>query len=192
MNNLGGIKMQDVLKDSENRMQKAIEALKKNFAAVRTGRANPALLDHVHVDYYGTSVPLKQLASISVPEPRILLITPYDKNAAQGIEKAILTSDLGINPKSEGGVIRLVLPEPSEERRKELVKLVKKETEDAKIAVRNVRRDAIEVLKKQKNEKQISEDVEKIQDKKVQELTDKYCAEIDKLLVGKEKEIMEV
>ena len=184
--------MQDVLKDSESRMQKGIETLKKNFAAVRTGRANPALLDHVHVEYYGTSVPLKQLAQVSAPEPRVLLVTPYDKTAAQGIEKAILTSDLGINPKNEGGVIRLILPEPSQERRKELVKVVKKESEEAKIAVRNVRRDAIEVLKKQKNDKQISEDVEKMQDKKVQELTDKYCVEIDKLLAGKEKEIMEV
>jgi len=184
--------MQDVLKDSEGRMQKAIETLKRNFSAVRTGRANPSLLDHVHVDYYGTSVSLKQLASVSVPEPRVLLVTPYDKNAAQGIEKAILTSDLGVNPKNEGGVIRLVLPEPSEERRKELVKVVKKEAEDARIAVRNVRRDAIEVLKKQKNDKQISEDEEKVKDKKVQELTDKHCKEIDNLLAGKEKEIMEV
>jgi len=184
--------MQDVIKDSETRMQKALEVLKKNFAAVRTGRANPALLDHVHVEYYGTSVPLKQLAQVSAPEPRCLLVTPYDKNAAQGIEKAILTSDLGINPKNEGGVIRLILPEPSEERRKELVKLTKKESEDAKIAVRNVRRDAIEILKKQKTDKQITEDAEKMQDKKVQELTDKYCKEIDSLLAAKEKEIMEV
>ncbi|MGB9613076.1 MAG: ribosome-recycling factor, partial [Candidatus Margulisiibacteriota bacterium] len=116
--------MQEVLKDSESRMLKAIQALKDKFAAVRTGRANPALLDHIKVDYYGANVPLKQLASISAPEPRVLLITPYDKNASVGIEKAILTSDLGLNPKNEGGVIRLVLPEPSEERRKELVKLV--------------------------------------------------------------------
>ena len=184
--------MQDVLKDSEGRMQKAIETLKRNFSAVRTGRANPALLDHIHVEYYGTSVPLKQLASVSVPEPRVLLITPYDKNAAQGIEKAILTSDLGINPKNEGGVIRLVLPEPSQERRKELVKVVKKEAEDSRIAVRNIRRDAIEVLKRQKKDKQISEDEEKAKDKKMQELTDKYGKEIDNLLAGKEKEIMEV
>lgn len=184
--------MQDVLKESEGRMQKAIENLKRNFAAVRTGRANPALLDHVHVEYYGTSVPLKQLASVSAPEPRVLAVTPYDKTAAQGIEKAILTSDLGINPKNEGGVIRLFLPEPSEERRKELVKVVKKEAEETKIAVRNVRRDAIELLKKQKAEKKITEDLEKMQDKKAQELTDKYCTEVDKLLAGKEKEIMEV
>ncbi len=184
--------MQDVLKDSESRMQKALENLKKNFAAVRTGRANPALLDHVQIEYYGTSVPLKQLAQVSAPEPRMLLVTPYDKNAAQGIEKAILTSDLGINPKNEGGVIRLVLPEPSEERRKELVKLTKKESEEAKIAVRNVRRDAIEALKKQKADKAITEDLEKMHDKKVQDLTDKYTKEIDALLAHKEKEIMEV
>ncbi len=184
--------MQDVLKDSEGRMQKAMENLKKNFAAVRTGRANPSLLDHVHVEYYGTQVPLKQLASISAPEPRMLLLTPYDKGAIQAIEKAILTSDLGINPKVESGAIRLILPEPSQERRKELVKVVKKETEDNKIAIRNVRRDAIEVLKKMKAEKSISEDDEKNRDKKVQEQTDKYCAEADKLLAHKEKEIMEV
>ncbi|MFH1012770.1 MAG: ribosome-recycling factor, partial [Candidatus Peregrinibacteria bacterium] len=111
--------MQDVLKDSEVRMQKAVENLKRNFAAVRTGRANPALLDHIHVEYYGTNVPLKQLAQVSAPEPRVLLITPYDKGAGQGIEKAIQASDLGVNPKNEGGMIRLVLPEPSQERRKE-------------------------------------------------------------------------
>ncbi|MCU0640976.1 MAG: ribosome recycling factor [Candidatus Margulisbacteria bacterium] len=184
--------MQDVIKDGEGRMIKALEVLKKNFAAVRTGRANPALLDHIHVDYYGASTPLKSLAQISAPEARSLLVTPYDKTAAQAIEKAIMTSDLGINPKNEGGQIRLSLPEPSQERRKELAKVTKKEAEEAKIAVRNVRRDAIEVLKKQKADKTITEDAEKMQDKKVQELTDKYCAEIDKLLAAKEKEILEV
>jgi ribosome recycling factor len=184
--------MQDVLKESEAKMRKAVEVLVKNFAAVRTGRANPALLDHVKVNYYGTPVILKQLASISVPEPRVLLVTPYDKNAAPDIEKAILTSDLGINPRREAGVIRLFLPEPSQERRKELVKVVKKETEEAKVAVRNVRREANDALKKQKNEKKITEDDEKVQDKKVQDLTNKYCAEIDKMLAVKEKEIMEV
>ena len=184
--------MQDVIKDGEERMKKALEVLKKNFAAVRTGRANPALLDHVHVEYYGTSVPLKQLAQVSAPEPRSLLVTPYDKTASQAIEKAILTSDLGINPKNEGGMLRLTLPEPSEERRKELVKVIKKESEEGKIALRNVRRDAIEVLKKQKADKAITEDIEKMHDKKVQELTDKYSLEIDKLFAAKEKEIMEV
>jgi ribosome recycling factor len=184
--------MQEVLKESEAKMKKALDVLKKNFAAVRTGRANPALLDHVNVNYYGSPVPLKQLASIAVPEPRTLLVTPYDKNSAPDIEKAILTSDLGINPRREAGVIRLFLPEPSEERRKELVKLIKKETEEAKIAVRNVRREGIESLKKQKSGKEITEDDEKILDKKVQDLTNKYTGEIDNLEKAKEKEVMEV
>lgn len=184
--------MQDAIKESEVKMQKALEVLKKNFSAVRTGRANPALLDHVNVDYYGSPVPLKQLASISVPEPRQLLVTPYDKNSAQAIEKAIMTSDLGINPKREAGVIRLMLPEPSEERRKEMVKLIKKESEESKVAIRNVRREANDSLKKQKNEKKITEDDEKSLDKKVQDLTNKYCSEADKLVAAKQKEIMEV
>lgn len=184
--------MEDVLKDSESRMQKAIESLKKNFSAVRTGRAHPALLDHVMVEYYGTSVPLKQLGQISAPEPRMLVITPYDKNASQAIEKAVMSSDLGINPKNEGGLIRLMLPELSEERRRDLTKVIKKETEEAKIAMRNVRREAIEVLKKQKADKKITEDEEKTKDKKVQDLIDKYSAEVDKLLAAKEKEILEV
>ncbi len=184
--------MEDVLKDSEGRMQKAIEALKKNFSAVRTGRAHPALLDHVQVEYYGSKMPLKQLGQISAPEPRMLVVTPYDKGASQAIEKAILASDLGINPKNEGGLIRLTLPELSEERRRDLIKIIKKESEDAKIGLRNVRRDALEALKKQKAEKKITEDAEKMQDKKVQELIDKYSAETDKLLAAKEKEILEV
>ncbi len=184
--------MEDVLKDSEGRMQKAIESLKKNFAAVRTGRAHPALLDHVQVEYYGSKMPLKQLGQISAPEPRMLVVTPYDKGASQAIEKAILASDLGINPKNEGGLIRMSLPELSEERRRDLIKVIKKELEDAKIGMRNVRRDALEALKKQKAEKKITEDAEKMQDKKVQELIDKYSAEADKLLAAKEKEILEV
>ena len=184
--------MQDAIRESEAKMKKAVDALKKNFAGVRTGRANPALLDHINVNYYGAPVPLKQIASISVPEPRQLLITPYDKNASQDIEKAIMTSDLGINPKREANVIRLMLPEPSEERRKDLVKMIKKESEEAKVAVRNVRREGIDSLKKQKSSKAITEDDEKTMDKKVQELTDKYCKEIDALLAAKEKEVMEV
>lgn len=184
--------MPDVLKESEAKMGKAIAVLKKNFVAVRTGRANPSLLDHVMVSYYGAPTPLKQLASISVPEPRMLVVTPYDKNSAQDIEKAISTSDLGLNPRRESGAIRLALPEPSEERRRELVRVIKKEAEDAKIAIRNIRREAIDVLKKQKNDKTITEDDEKGQDKKVQDITNKCCAEVDKLYSGKEKEIMEV
>ncbi len=184
--------MQDIIKECEEKMQKAEEVLKRNFAAVRTGRASPALLDHVQVNYYGAPTPLKQLASISVPEPRMLLVSPYDKNASADIEKAILTSDLGINPKREAGVIRLVLPEPTEERRKELVKIIKKETEEAKVSLRNVRREAIDGAKKKKAAKEITEDDEKSLDKKVQELTDKYCAEMDKMFSAKEKEVMEV
>ena len=184
--------MDDILKESEARMQKTIEALKKNFAAVRTGRASPALLDHVQVEYYGAKMPLKQLGQISAPEPRMLVITPYDKGASQAIEKALMSSDLGINPKIEGGLLRLTLPELSEERRRDLIKVIKKEAEEAKIGMRNVRRDAIEVLKKQKADKKITEDAEKMQDKKVQELIDKYSAETDKLLAAKEKEILEV
>ena len=184
--------MHDEIKESAEKMQKALEAIKKNFAAVRTGRANPALLDHINVNYYGSPVPLKQLASISIPEPRALLVTPFDKNASPEIEKAILTSDLGITPRREAGVLRLFLPEPSEERRKELVKVVKKEAEDGKIAIRNIRREAIESLKKKKSDKTVTEDQEKNLDKKVQELTDKYSAEIEKLLAEKEKEIMAV
>ncbi|NQT29477.1 MAG: ribosome recycling factor [Candidatus Saganbacteria bacterium] len=184
--------MKDVLKETEDKMDKAIGVLKKNFSAVRTGRANPALLDHVMVSYYGSDVPLKQLASISVPEPRQLLVTPYDKNSSADIEKAVLKSDLGVNPRREAGVIRLILPEPSEERRKELVKIIKKETEEAKIAIRNVRREANEALKKQKKDRAITEDDEKSLDKKVQDLTDKHCTGVDKLLAAKEKEVMEV
>ena len=184
--------MDDVLKESEAKMQKTIEALKKNFSAVRTGRASPALLDHIQVDYYGAKTPLKQLGQISAPEPRMLVITPYDKSASQAIEKAIMASDLGINPKIEGGLLRLSLPELSEERRKDLTKIIKKEAEEAKIGLRNVRRDAMEVLKKQKADKVITEDMEKMQDKKVQELIDRYSAETDKLLAAKEKEVLEV
>lgn len=184
--------MQDVLKESQDKMQKAVETQKKNFAAVRTGRASPALLDHINVSYYGADVSLKQLATISVPDPRMLMITPFDKNSAADIEKAILKSDLGVNPSRDSGVIRLRLPEPSEERRKDLVKVIKKEAEEGKVAIRNVRRDAIENLKKKKSAKEITEDDEKTLDKKVQDLTNKFTAEIGKLLAEKEKEIMEV
>ncbi|OGC25670.1 ribosome recycling factor [candidate division WOR-1 bacterium RIFOXYB2_FULL_42_35] len=184
--------MQDVVKESESKMQKSMDALKMSFAAVRTGRASPALLDHVMVDYYGSPVSLKQLASVSVPDPRCLFVIPFDKNAAAEIEKAIMQSDLGINPKREAAGIRLSLPEPSEERRRELVKIIKKGTEDSKVSIRNIRRDAIEILKGQKKDKTITEDDEKNLDKKVQDLTNKYCSEADKLFSAKEKEVMEV
>ena len=184
--------MSDIIVESENKMKKSMETLKRNFAAVRTGRASPALLDHIKVEYYGTEMPLKQLASISVPEPRMLVISPFDKGAAQAIEKAIMTSDLGINPNRDASVIRLVMPEPSEERRRDLVKLLKKEAEEAKVALRNVRREGMDTLKKQKTEKKITEDVEKGQDKKMQEMTDRYCKTVDDLVKAKEAEVMEV
>ncbi|MFH1541863.1 MAG: ribosome recycling factor [bacterium] len=184
--------MLDVLKESEHKMKMAIEVLKTNFSGVRTGRANPSLLDQIKVSYYGTECPLKQLASISVPEPRQLMVTPFDKNSSAEIEKAILKSDLGIHPKREANVIRLMLPEPTEERRKELVKMIKKESEDAKVAVRNVRREALDSAKKQKSDKKITEDDEKDLDKKIQVITDNTCKDIDSLFAAKEKEVMEV
>ena len=184
--------MQEVIKECEHKMKKAVEVLAKNFSAVRTGRASPALLDHVLVSCYGSDMPLKQLASIAVPEPRALLVTPYDKSISPEIEKAILKSDLGLNPKREAGVIRLFLPEPSEERRKELVKMIKKEAEDAKVAIRNVRREGIEALKKQKKDKVITEDDEKVIDKKVEDLTHKFTGAVDQAFSAKQKEVMEV
>jgi ribosome recycling factor len=177
---------------AEDKFRKAIDSLKKNYAALRTGRGSPALLDHVVVDYYGTRVPLKQLAGISVPEPRTITITPYDKNSVKDIERAILTSDLGLPPKVEAGLIRLNLPQPTEERRKELVKLLKKEAEDAKIALRNIRRDVMEHLKAEKTKGTLSEDSEKMKEEEMEKLVKKYTEEIGKLAEHKEKEVMEV
>lgn len=184
--------MADLVKTSEDRMKKTIENFKKSLAAVRTGRATPNLLDHVVVEYYGTQVPLKQLASISAPEPRLLVIQPYDKNSIQGIEKAIMTSDLGIQPSSEGGVIRLAIPQLTEERRKELVKLVKKETEEYKVAVRNIRQDAMKEIKKELDGKTISEDQKRNKEELIQKLTDRHTKETESLLAAKEKEVMEI
>ena len=184
--------MDEFLKASEDKFKKAIEALKKNYSALRTGRASPALLDHVIVDYYGTKVPLKQLAGVAAPEPRTITITPYDKNSVKDIEKAILISDLGLPPKIEAGLIRLSLPQPTEERRKDLVKLLKKEAEDARVSLRNVRREVLEHLKADKTKGVLSEDQEKIKEEEVQKLVKKYTEEIDKLAAHKEKEVMEV
>jgi ribosome recycling factor len=184
--------MDEIIIQAEEKMKKAIEVAKKNFAGVRTGRASAALLDHVTVEYYGTKVPLKQLAGVSVPESRLIVVQPYDKNSTKLIEKAIQTSDVGINPVSEGGKIRLPLPALTEERRRELVKLVKKEAEDARVALRNIRRDAIAHLKQKKEAKEISEDAEKNQEEATENLVKKFSAEIDTLLKAKETEIMEV
>ncbi|HOB91814.1 MAG: ribosome recycling factor [Bacillota bacterium] len=173
-------------------MQAVIQTTKKEFASIRTGRANPALLDGVLVDYYNTPTPLNQLASISVPEPRLLVLQPYDKSAISNIEKAILKADLGLNPTNDGNVIRVSIPHLTEERRRDLVKVARKKAEELKVAVRNARRDANEALKKLEKEKSISEDELRIALEEVQELTDKYITEIDNLLKRKEEEIMEV
>lgn len=179
-------------KDIESKMSKAISALKEELVGVRAGRANPAILDKITVDYYGVPTPINQLASISVPEARVIVIQPWEARLLKDIEKAIQKSDIGINPSNDGKVIRLVFPVPTEERRKELTRQVKKFGENAKIAVRNVRRDAIEEFKTQKKNSEITEDDLKVAENDVQKLTDKYIAEIDKVVELKEKEIMEV
>lgn len=182
----------EVLSEVEEKMQAAVAAARREFAAIRTGRAHTGLLDRVQVDYYGTPTPLNQLATISVPEPRLLTIQPWDKSQVQAIEKAILQADLGLTPTNDGSVIRLAIPQLTEERRKELVRVVRKEAEEKRVAIRNLRRDANEDLKLLEKEKEISEDEGRRAQEKVQALTDRYIAEVDRLLEAKEKEIMEV
>lgn len=182
----------DVLKDAEDRMVKAVEALKREFTTIRAGRANPNMLDKVTVEYYGTQTPVNQLANISVPEPRILAIQPWDKSSLPMIEKAILKSDLGLNPSSDGAVIRLIIPQLTADRRTEIVKTVKKKAEESRVAVRNIRRDSNEGLKKLEKEHTASEDEVKRAQDDVQKMTDRFVKEIDRLMDIKEKEIMEV
>ncbi|MGE5530024.1 MAG: ribosome recycling factor [Patescibacteria group bacterium] len=184
--------MKDVLKTAEEHMRGVVEAAKRDFSAVRTGRANPAILDRVHVEYYGTPTPLNQVGTILAPEPRLLVVQPWERNMLGPIEKAILKSDLGLNPTNDGHVIRIAIPALTEERRHELVKLIKKEAEEKRVAVRNVRRDANEKLKALLKSGGITEDQEKKALEETQKLTDKYIGEIDKLLSAKEREIMEV
>jgi ribosome recycling factor len=184
--------MDEITRSAEEKMKKTLEALKKDFASVRTGRATPSLLDHINVDYYGTVVPLKQLANISVPEPRLLVIQPYDKNSVKDIERAIQKSDLGLPPNSEGGVIRLNMPQPTQERRNELVKVVKKESENSKVAIRNIRKDFITEIKAKSESEKWSEDRKKKEEDEIQNITNKNVAEIDKLLAAKETEIMSI
>lgn len=179
-------------KDIESKMVKAISALKEELVGIRAGRANPAILDKITVDYYGVSTPINQLGSISVPEARVIVIQPWDAKILKDIEKAIQKSDIGINPSNDGKVIRLIFPVLTEERRKELTKQVKKIGENAKIAIRNVRRDALEDFKTQKKNGDITEDDLKVAENDIQKLTDKYIEEVDKLVELKEKEIMEV
>jgi ribosome recycling factor len=182
----------EVMKDAESRMKKAVEIYKYELQGIRTGRASPLLVERLEVDYYGTMTPLNQLAAITVPEPHLISIKPWDISAIKAIEKAILKSELGLTPNNDGKVIRLVVPPLTEERRRELVKLVHAKTEEAKVAIRNVRRDAIEDLRKMEKAGDITEDDLKDGKEEVQELTDKYIEEIEKLEKQKEDEIMEV
>lgn len=182
----------DVKKNTEQKMQKSIETLKSNLSKVRTGRAHVGMLDHVQVDYYGTPTHITQVANVTLLDARTIGVQPWEKKMIATVEKAIRESDLGLNPSTQGDVIRVPTPALTEERRKEMVKLVKSEAEDAKIAVRNIRRDANEVLKKLLKDKAISEDDERRAQEDVQKLTDKFVTEIDKLIAEKEKEVLTV
>jgi ribosome recycling factor len=173
-------------------MQKSIEALKHDLAKVRTGRAHTGLLDHIHVDYYGSSVPLNNVANVTLADPRTIGVQPFEKKMIQVVEKAIRDSDLGVNPATSGDVVRVPMPALTEERRKELAKIVKHEGENAKVAVRNIRRDAMTHVKALLKESEISEDDDKRAEKEIQALTDKSIAEIDKLVAEKEKDLMAV
>jgi len=176
----------------ENRMQKSIAALKSELATIRTGRASISLLDHVTVNYYGSEVPLNQVANLAVPEPRMVTISPWEKNLIPDIEKAIMSSDLGLNPSSDGDMVRIVLPELTEERRRELVKQVKHIGEKAKISIRNIRRDANDDVKKRVKDEGLSEDESKQMQAEIQKITDRYVAEIEQIIEHKEKDILTI
>ena len=184
--------LKDEYKVYEDKMKKSIEAVISDFDTVRAGRANASVLNRISVDYYGTPTPIQQIASVGSPDPRTLVITPWDGSLLRAIEKAILESDLGINPQNDGKCIRLSFPQLTEERRKDLVKQIHKYTEAGKVAVRNIRRDALENFKKQQKASEITEDEMKIVEKDLQKLTDDSCKELDKLLDNKEKELMSV
>ncbi len=182
----------DILSEASTRMGKTIEAMRKELAAIRTGRATPAIVDHIKVDYYGVPTPLNQIATISAPEARLLLIQPWDRHALSSIEKAILKSDLGLNPTSDGNVIRLSIPQLSEERRRELVKVVRKRAEETRVALRNIRRNALEEFRELERGKEISQDEQKRAQERLQELTDSFIEEVDRVGRDKEAELLEV
>jgi ribosome recycling factor len=184
--------LKDFLDEAKARMQKSVDSTKTEFATVRTGRASPHLLDRIEVDYYGAVTPLKQLSQISASEARLLTITPYDKNSIKAIEKAILESDVGLTPNNDGQVIRLSIPELTEERRKELVKIVHNIAEQGRVAVRNVRRDVMHDLRELKSEGEVGSDDEHRAESELQKLTDSHVSDIDSALAGKEQEILEV
>ncbi|MCD4782919.1 MAG: ribosome recycling factor [Candidatus Eremiobacteraeota bacterium] len=183
---------QELYDDSKDRMKKSIESMRKDFMAIRTGRATPAVLEPIKVSAYGQEMPIKQLASISIPEPRMIVIQPWDKSVLEVIEKTIQKSELGINPVNDGKLLRLIFPPLTEERRKELVKQVKKRAEEGKVAVRNIRRDAMEMLKLMEKDGDISEDDQRRGQDEIDDLTKDIIKEIDKVLEGKEKEILEI
>jgi len=182
----------EIISESESSMKKTVEVVKKEFASLRAGRATPALLDKVMVNYYGTPTPINQLANISVPEARLLVIQPWDKNSLPEIERSIMKSDLGIPPTSDGTVIRLAIPQLTQERRADLMKVIKKKAEEGRVAVRNIRRDTNEQLKAAQKEGKLSEDELKRRQDEVQKITDRFVKEIDQLLSTKEQEIMQV
>ncbi|MFR3727599.1 ribosome recycling factor [Lacrimispora sp.] len=184
--------MQESLQVYEEKMNKTLKTLENDFMTIRAGRANPHVLDKIRVDYYGTPTPLQQVGNVTIPEARMIVIQPWEKSLLKAIEKAILTSDLGINPTNDGNVIRLVFPELTEERRKELVKDVKKKGEAAKVAIRNIRRDANDAFKKQLKAEEISEDEQAIAEDKIQKLTDKMIAQVDKAIEEKSKDLLTV
>ena len=182
----------DIKNDSEKRMQKAIESLRIDLSKIRTGRANAGLLDHVQVDYYGNLTPLNQVANVTASDSRTLMVTPWEKSMVAAVEKAILIANLGLNPATSGNAIRVPMPALTEERRKDLIKVVRAEGEQSKVTIRNVRRDANNHLKELVKDKAISEDDERRAGEVIQKLTDKYSAEVDSILVDKEKELMEI
>ena len=180
----------DILKELETRMDKSIKALEKEYISIRTGRANPALLDSVHVEAYGQQMPITQVATVTCPEPRMIVVQPWDKSTLSAIEKGIQKADLSLNPANDGTLIRIQIPELTEERRKELVKVVKAKSEDSKVAIRNIRRDGNDAVKNLEKDKTITEDQSKTSQDSIQKLTDKFIEKIVKLAENKEKEIM--
>lgn len=184
--------IKEMYQEYEHKMKKTVEVVISDFGGVRAGRANASVLDKISVEYYGTETPINQVASISAPDPRTLVIQPWDNSLLKAIEKAVQTSDLGINPQNDGRVLRLAFPQLTEERRKELTKQVKKYGEEGKVAVRNIRRDAMDEIKKKTKKSEITEDDQKNLEKELQDLTDKRCKEIDELTAKKDKELMAV
>ncbi len=184
--------IKEIMQDAGSRMEKTIDSLRQSLSKIRTGRAHPSLLDHLRVDYYGSEMPISQVANVGVEDSRTLTVTPWEKQMVQAIEKSILKSDLGLNPATSGTVIRIPMPALTEETRRELVKVVRHEGEAAKVAIRNIRRDANSDFKDLLKEKEISEDEERKAAEEIQRLTDRYVGEVDRVLAGKETELMEI